>query len=106
MKIIVTDKFKSILETNDAAVGDITTVTTTVTGINKKGVFIGGSEGSQVPVKVELTDGEAMLSVGDTVTFQVDSGLLVSRTSVKAVPAVGKRTGSGTPDRSFKQHGN
>lgn len=103
MKLIVADKFKNLLDVEEAAKGDaIHTVTTEVVAINKKGVFVSGQDGCQLPIKVELTDGESNLAVGDKVTFQLETGLLVTRVGVKTSNRTPVRNGSGSPDRSMK----
>lgn len=103
MKLIVADKFKSLLDVEEAAKGDAThIVTTEVVAINKKGIFVSGQDGCQLPVTVELTDGESKLAVGDKVSFQLETGLLITRVGVKAVGRTPVRTGSGSPDRSMK----
>lgn len=103
MKLTIADKFKNLLVVDEAAKGEtIHTATAEVVAINKKGVFISGDDGCHLPIKVELTDGESALAVGDKVTFQVETGLLVSRVGVKTADRTPQRSGSGSPDRSQK----
>lgn len=103
MKLTVADKFKNLLDVNEAAKGEtVHTATAEVVAVNRKGTFISGQDGCQLPVVVELTDGESKLVVGDKVTFQLETGLLVSRVGVKTSDRTPVRNGSGSPDRSEK----
>lgn len=103
MKLTVAEKFKSLLDVNEAAKGEtIHTATAEVVAVNKKGTFISGQDGCQLPVEVELTDGESKLVVGDKITFQVETGVLVNRVGVKTASQTPMRSGSGSPDRSEK----
>jgi len=105
MKLTIADKFKPLLNVQEGKAGDVTTVKAEVVAINKKGIFISGEDHCQVPVKVDYLEGEKTLSVGDAITFQLDSGLLIGRDVVKSVARTPERTGRGSPDRSMKSNG-
>lgn len=105
MQLIIDTKFKSLLEVQEGKASDVAVAKADVVAINKKGVFISGQDHCQIPVKVEYLDGESRLSVGDSITFQVEGGLLVGRSAVKATARTPERTGRGSPDRSMKSNG-
>jgi len=105
MQLIIDNKFKQLLDVEEGKAGSVTTAKAEVVSINKKGVFISGQDHCQIPVKVEYLDGESRLSVGDSITFQVEGGLLIGRTAVKATARTPERTGRGSPDRNMKSNG-
>ena len=104
MKLTIADKFKALLNVQEGKAGDVATVKADVVAINKKGIFISGEDHCQVPVKVEYLEGEKTLSVGDAITFQLDTGVLIGREMVKTTSRTAERTGRGSPDRSMKSN--
>jgi hypothetical protein len=108
MKLVIADKFKHLFDVLDSnSTSDIMRAQATVMEAKKRikgDILLQGEDGVHIPAKVEYTGGEAPLTVGDILQFQIETGLVTKRILPEA-PKATKVSNSGTPDRSSKQQG-
>lgn len=102
MHLEFTDKVRTILAAGDVDSNFESAVVSIEKKMNK--VMLTGPDGIHVPATVTYSDGETALNIGDIVTVQAPTGVVIKRV-FPSKPARAKTTAAGTPDRSMKSQG-